>query len=178
MADCEFCMIVRGDFESEEIYSDDDVFAVMHLKPAAPGHILLFTKQHYSIVEQIPDKIVGHLLSVANKLSIAIFESVGAQGTNIIVENGVASGQTVPHVSVHIIPRRENDGLNLQWTPKKLNNDEMDVVQYQLKEQAQNIASIELETVKKKTAPEEKKDEKKKMGSPNDHRIRQLRRIP
>ncbi len=181
MAGCEFCAIVKGEYESEEVYQDEKLFAVMHLKPAAPGHVLLFTKEHHSIIEQVPDFVVGHALNVANKLSVAIFEAIGAQGTNIIIENGNAAGQTIPHFSVNIIPRRENDGLNLMWQPKKVTNEEMDMAQYQLKEQAEGISPAGFEQEKRQVVVKEEreeKEEKKDKKEEQDYLFRQMRRIP
>ncbi|HLC74264.1 MAG TPA: HIT family protein [Candidatus Nanoarchaeia archaeon] len=188
MADCEFCSIVHGDFDSEEIYSDDKLLAVMHLKPAAAGHILLFTKEHHSILEQVPDDIVGHAFSVANKISSAIFESLGVQGTNIIVENGTAAGQQIPHFSMHIVPRTENDGLKLDWKPKHVSDDDNDVALFQLKHEAEGIsASIHTaheahgghaEHSEQHDQAEHKPQAVPKVLDKNDYRMKQVRRIP
>lgn len=183
-ADCEFCAILRGEYESEEIYEDDKLYAVLHLKPAAPGHILLFTKEHYPIIEQVPDFVFGHALALANKLSIASFESLGVQGTNIIIENGVAAGQTIPHFSVHIIPRMENDGLGLQWQPKKISADELDAAYSKIKDKASAItpASFEKERARVMLDALPKDEGKKKGQTPvkpeDDYRLKQLRRVP
>lgn len=189
MTACEFCSIIHGEFASEEIYQDDEVMAVLHLKPAAPGQVLLFTKEHYSISEQVPDFVMGRVFSVLNKISIAIFEALGVQGTNIIIENGTAAGQSIPHFSASIIPRRENDGLDLQWQPKKVGSEEMDVAHFQLKEQAESIHPSMFEHKKKIVVGEkahkahedhEKPAEhpKKHAKAEEDYRLRQLRRIP
>ena len=177
MTDCEFCAIIGGDFESEEIYQDEKVVAVLHLKPAAPGHVLLFTKEHFPIIEQVPDFIVGHAFTVANKLSTAIFESLGVQGTNIIIENGTAAGQSIAHFSVHIIPRNENDGLKLDWQPAKPGKEEMEIAHYQIKEQADTIhpSGFEKEKVVVEEPVEEKKEEK---HGEHAHLLKQVTRIP
>ncbi len=184
MTDCEFCAILNGEYGSEEIYQDEDVFAVLHLKPAAPGHILIFTKQHFSILEQVPDFVLGQMFSVANKLSVAIFESLGAQGTNIIIENGIPAGQIIPHFSLHVIPRMENDGLGLQWQPKKVTADDLDTAFLQIREKAENIHPSKFEE-KKVTKPvatsessKETNAEKTGKKTSEDYRLRQLRRIP
>jgi histidine triad (HIT) family protein len=175
VSDCEFCAIVRGQFESEELYSDDKVVAVLHLKPAAPGQILLFTREHYSIMEQVPDFVMSHVLNVVNKLSIAMFETINAQGTNIIIENGVAAGQGIPHFAVSIVPRYENDGLRLEWQPKKVSEEEMDVVLAQIKEECESVhpSAFEREKAQVVSAPVEDKT----VGE-SDYRAKQLRRIP
>ncbi len=174
MIDCEFCAILNGDFESEELYTDDKVTAVLHLKPASPGHILLFTKEHYPIIEQVPDFVVGHAFKVANKLSTAIFESLSVQGTNIVVENGTAAGQSIAHFSVHVIPRNENDGLKLEWQPTKPGKEEVEIAHYQIKQQAESIHPSAFEK-EKEVVVEEKKEEK---PVKDDFRWKQVRRIP
>ncbi len=183
MVDCEFCSIVNKELEGEELYRDDKVVGVLHLKPAAPGHILVFTAHHYPILEQVPDFEVGHVFSVANKLSTVVFETLGVDGTNIIIENGVAAGQSIPHVVAHIIPRHENDGLKLQWQPKKVGNDEMDIAQHQIKEQTENIHPSAFEKEKTQIVLEEesegkKGEDKKSQKKKDDYRLSQLRRIP
>ena len=162
------------------------------LKPAVPGHTILFTKKHYPIIEEVPNKTAAHLLVIANKLSTAIFESVACHGTNIIIENGTAAGQMIPHVSVHIIPRNEDDKLNLEWQPKKLSSDDIDIVHAQL------LAKTELITLEpehneeahethdtkhgahdsnSKDVHKEVHNDKKKSYSDN-YKYKQLRRIP
>jgi histidine triad (HIT) family protein len=169
MSDCEFCGIVQGEFDSEELYSDD----LLHLKPAAPGQVLIFTKEHYPIIEQVPDDVVGHVFSIANKLSAVLFETLGVEGTNIIIENGVAAGQAVPHFAVNIIPRKEGDGLELMWNPTKPGEEEMEIAHTQLIEQAHAISSSE----KTEVVAEKEEHKEEKMGE-DDYRIKQLRRIP
>jgi len=160
---CEFCAVVAGAVESDEIYQDEYVKAVLHLKPASPGQVLVFPKQHHAILEQVPDNVVEHLFQIVNKVSVAVFEAFDVQGTNVIIENGVAAGQSIPHVSVHIIPRNENDGLNFQWDTLQLSDDELTSIQETLKK-----------ALEKKT--EEKKEEKK-LSDEENYLIKQLRRI-
>jgi len=69
---------------------------------------------------------VGHLFSVANALSRAIFEVVKADGTNILVSNGLVAGQHFPHVSIHIIPRFKNDNVTFSWKNVKISEKEME----------------------------------------------------
>ncbi len=158
------------------LYEDDKVIAF--LDPSYLGKIMLMPKEHYPIIENVPDFVVGHLFEVANKLSKALFEGLNATGTNIIVNNGVSAGQTIPHFCISIVPRRENDGINLQWQPKQLSDDEMSTVELQLKEEAKNIGSFEGE--KKEPVNMDEKTEKieEKEGDEENYLIKQLRRIP
>src|SRR3989344_5369816 len=179
MSTCEFCGIVQGAFESEQLYEDDKVLAVLHLKPAVPGQILIFTKEHFPIIEQVPDFIIGHAFAVANKLSIAMFDVIGAQGSNMVVENGNAAGQTIPHFSITLLPRHENDGLNLQWQPKKISDDEMDILSQQIKEKSDLINSRQFQKESKQVVvahTESIQEHKEKKKGSQEHLIRQLRR--
>ncbi|MFH1212198.1 MAG: HIT family protein [Candidatus Woesearchaeota archaeon] len=109
----------------EVIFQDDRVAVILSKTPASLGHILVAPKQHYTILEQVPDDILGELFVIANKLSILLFETLNAQGTNMIIQNGVVAGQSENHFFIHVIPRRQNDGLNFEWELKKATDDEL-----------------------------------------------------
>lgn len=172
---CLVCQIAAGRIPSKKIYEDDLSLAVLDVNGANPGHCFVFPKNHYPIIEQVPDAEIGKLFQVSNKISTAIFESLGAQGTNIFVANGVPAGQTVAHFTINIIPRNENDGINLQWQPKQLSEEEMSTVELKLKEQAKNVGHFEQEKKTQKAyAPKQVilSDEEEESFS------RQLRRLP
>ena len=173
MSSCKLCEMDREGL----IYEDKDVAAVISKEPASLGHIILYPKKHYPIIEQIPDYEFAHLFHIANKLSVAVFETIGCQGTNIIIQNGVAAGQTIPHVSVHIIPRKEEDGLNFEWDTKKLSEEEMSTVELKVKEETDKIGGFEKEKRKEVIKLDKKKTEKISSEEEN-YLIKQLRRIP
>lgn len=177
MTDCILCDTVKGKVKSEKIYEDAKVFAILAPTPAAIGHVIVIPKFHYQIIEQIPDYEIAHIFKTVNKLSSAVFEATGAKGTNVIVQNGVAAGQSIPHVCVHIIPRNENDGISFQWPPKQLTEEEMSTVELKLKEGAEKIGEFEVEE-KKMPIKIEKKPEKIKAEKGENYLIKQLERIP
>lgn len=151
---CIVCQIARGTIPSKKVYEDDSVLAVLDVNGANPGHCFILPKEHYPIIEQVPDIEIKKIFSVANKISSSVFEALQAQGTNIFVANGIPAGQTVAHFIVHVIPRFEKDGINLQWKPKQLDEEEMSTIELKLKEQAKNIGNFETGE-KKETIPEE-----------------------
>jgi histidine triad (HIT) family protein len=106
---CIFCQIISGKIPSKKVYSDDKCVAVMDINPATKGHVLLLPKEHYSIMPQVPDKEIGHLLLVSKYLSQVVLKTLKASGTNIFVANGGIAGQRAQHFMVHIIPRKEGD---------------------------------------------------------------------
>lgn len=86
------------------------------------------TKEHYTIMPQIPDDEVAHIFSVSKVLSNTILRSLEAQGTNIIVANGVAAGQRAQHFMLHIIPRKDSDGISFQLPQRSMEQQEIDTV--------------------------------------------------
>ena len=132
---CIVCQVIENKIPSKKIYEDDLVMAVLDFNGANPGHCFVMPKNHYPIIEQVPDKEIEKLFQVSNKLSVAIFESLGAKGTSIFIANGIPAGQTVAHFLINVIPRKDNDGINLQWQPKQLSEEEMSTVELKLKEQ-------------------------------------------
>ena len=125
---CIFCQIVEGKVQSKKIYEDDKVIGILDINPANPGHTLLLTKIHYSIMPQIPDEEIASIFSVAKSISNSMLRGMDAHGTNIFVANGIAAGQKAQHFMVHIIPRKENDGVNFVLPQKIMKQEEIESV--------------------------------------------------
>jgi len=109
---CIFCQIISGKVPSKRIYEDEQVLAILDINPASPGHLLIMPKEHYSIMPQVPPEEVSHIFLVAKALSNAALRALEAQGSNILVANGVAAGQKAQHFMVHMIPRKDNDDID------------------------------------------------------------------
>ena len=167
---CEHCEILER--KDEIIYEDDEVVVAVKDKVFTPGQITVFPKEHFTILEMIPEDILDKCASVANKVSIAAFESMGCQGTNIIIKNGLGAGQDVPHFGIEIVPRQETDGLNLQWDPKQLPEDEMEITFNYIKEDIENFDKEKDKSKSKKDKEEKKKDNK------DNYMIKALKRVP
>jgi histidine triad (HIT) family protein len=189
------CMGCEWVKEAEKLYEDERVIAFLAEEAISAGHVIVLLKKHYTILEQVPDYEVSHLAKIANKLSIVLFESLKIQGTNMLIQNGIAAHQTIPHLMIHIVPRLENDGLNFQWRPRQLSEEEMSTIELQLKDAAKTVGSIEKEKPKPidlDKKPEEFKSlQKKDGGTPEsaqdgqenqpeeiNYLIRQLERLP
>ena len=172
---CIICNISSGKIPSLKVYEDDLVMAVLDVNGSNPGHCFVFPRNHYPIMEQVPDLEVARLFQLSNKISSAIFESLGVQGTNIFVANGIPAGQTIAHATINVIPRKENDGVNLQWKPKQLSEEEMSTVELRLKDATKNVAVKEKENKPMRVhqpKPTVLSDEEEDFFS------RQMRRIP
>ncbi len=155
---CIFCQIISGKIPSKKIYEDDKNIAILDINPAAKGHILLLPKEHYAIMPQIPEKEITNLFLQAKKMSQLILKALKVSGTNIFVANGLAAGQKAQHFMIHIIPRKEDDGI--LGIEEKLTDEEMRTKVKSLIENKFN----ELMGVKKEVVEvEEKKGKKKKV---------------
>ncbi len=170
---CFVCDLVKE--KKGLLFEDEQIAVLLAPKPTVPGHVLLAPKQHAAILEQIPDVVMGKLLDKANKVSIAVFETLGAEGTNIIAHNGVAAGQAVNHAVLNVLPRRENDGLNFAWQTKQLSEEEMSTIELQLKDETKNIGAVEKEKPKPKELPKPKEI---KEEEEINYLLKQLKRIP
>ncbi len=122
---CIFCHIIAGKVQSRRIYEDDTVLGILDINPANPGHVILVPKEHYSILPQLPEDVMEHIFLVSKKLSNALLRCVDAQGSNILVANGVAAGQKAQHFMVHIIPRKEKDGVGFEMPQKQIPEDKL-----------------------------------------------------
>src|SRR3989338_11544241 len=108
---CIFRSIVAGKVPSKKIMEDDLCLAILDINPATRGHILVVPKEHYAIMPLIPDKTIGHLFSVSKKLSQLLLKGLRLDGTTIFVANGLVAGQRAQHFMIHLIPRKDGDGL-------------------------------------------------------------------
>lgn len=118
--DCLFCKIIEGKISSEKVYEDDAVFAFLDVFPASEGHTLVAPKKHFSRFTDMDAESVALLFQAARKITAAIEKAFSAEGSNIGINDGKVAGQEVPHVHVHIIPRRKGDGgrgiKSIVWT--------------------------------------------------------------
>jgi histidine triad (HIT) family protein len=162
---CIFCHIVAGKVQSKVIYQDDKCIAILDINPANPGHVLLFPKEHYSIMPQVPEEEISHLFMIAKTLSNSILRSLGVGGTNIIVQNGIAAGQKAQHFMIHIIPRKEKDGLKFEIPQREIPENELEAIRKKLEtklgavEETKQKPKIQ-ELIKPKVVEAEFKEEK------------------
>ena len=129
---CLFCQISSGSVPSHKVFEDDKCFAFLDINPANPGHVVLMPKEHYTIMPQVPDEIMGHLGVVSQDLSRKLIGSLKAKGTNVFVANGAAGGQKAQHFMLHIIPRVEDDGVNFDLRKVDLSGEQVAVLKQKI----------------------------------------------
>ncbi len=106
--DCIFCKIVSGDIPSKKLFETDHVLAFLDAFPLSEGHCLVIPKQHYEKVQEMPLDINASLFDAVHKLISKVDSLTNA--TLIAIHNGKQSGQEIPHVHAHLIPRSDSDG--------------------------------------------------------------------
>ena len=125
------CKICERMKEKEEVLYEDEVGVVL-VGDAILGHITVHPKKHVTKIGELDDAELEHLFTIANLGSTVVFETLGAQGTNIVAHNGASQ----EHVSINVIPRNMTDDLNLHWEAKTLAEEEMKDALERIKDKA------------------------------------------
>lgn len=119
---CKFCEVVAGRVAAERVLDDEATLAFLDHRPLFPGHTLLVPKQHFDTLADLPDDLLAPLFGNARLISRAVELGLGAEGSFVALNNRVS--QSVPHVHVHIVPRRPKDGLRGFFWPRGRYRDE------------------------------------------------------
>jgi histidine triad (HIT) family protein len=113
---CVFCDIVAGSVPAYVVYSSDSVLAFLDHRPLLPGHVLVVPRTHYPVLADLPAEEVGPLFLAVQRLSSAVETATNADGSFVAIN--IKISQSVPHLHVHVVPRRKGDGLfarTFQW---------------------------------------------------------------
>lgn len=121
---CNFCEIAGGGLPAEIVLEDEASIAFLDHRPLFPGHMLLAPKQHVETLADLPDHLLAPLFANARLLSRAVEAGLGADGSFLAINNKVS--QSVPHLHIHIVPRRRKDGLRGFFWPRGKYRDESD----------------------------------------------------
>lgn len=113
--DCIFCKIANGEIPTNSIYEDENFNVIMDISPASKGHCIILPKTHAANLYELPDEWCEKIMLVAKKCSIVLKEVLGCEGINVLQNNGEIAGQTVFHLHVHLIPRYQDDKVNIKW---------------------------------------------------------------
>ena len=124
MADCTFCRIV--DDGAELIVRDDHVAAFLDIRPVFPGHVLIVPTQHVDTLAELPPELMQPMLTMAQRFLSALTQVVEAQGTFVAMNNVVS--QSVPHLHLHVVPRKRGDGLRGFFWPRHPYSDDAERV--------------------------------------------------
>ena len=129
---CIFCEIIKGNIPSNKIYEDDNVYAFLDIMPISYGHTLVIPKEHYANIEDIPEEDLCSLIKGVKKVGAALKNGIGVVGYNVVVNNDPVSGQIIPHIHFHLIPRERKDGLQA-WPQNKYKEGDAEAIAEKLR---------------------------------------------
>ena len=112
-----FTKIIKGEIPATKLYSDDMCIAILDIAPVNKGHALVISREPFPTIGDCPSPVLAHMMKIVQKLDAALRRKLGAEATNIVINNGPAAGQEVPHLHIHIIPRYSDDGK--RFIPQK-----------------------------------------------------------
>ncbi len=138
MSECVFCQIASGAIAAHIVFEDEHSLAFLDYRPVFPGHTLLVTRAHVETLPDLPDDLVGPYFTNARMLARAIPRALGADGTFVGINNVVS--QSVPHLHVHVVPRRRKDGLRGFFWPRTKYSDEAQMLEIAEKIRASVLA--------------------------------------
>jgi histidine triad (HIT) family protein len=114
---CVFCAIVAGDTPAHVVASDDHTLAFLDVRPVFPGHVLLVPRDHHETLGDLPPALVAPMFAAVQRVALAVEAGMEAHGTFVAINNTVS--QSVPHLHVHVVPRRHKDGLRGFFWPRQ-----------------------------------------------------------
>lgn len=132
-SDCLFCKIVAGELPSQIVDEDERTIAFMDINPATRGHALVVPRNHAKDLLEIEPDDLAATIGTAQRLALRIHDRLQPDGINLINSCGAAAWQTVFHFHVHVIPRYEDDPLQLPWRPAPGDNDQIAATAAQLR---------------------------------------------
>ena len=110
--DCVFCKIISGDIPSFKIYEDEYTLAFMDIAKDVDGHIVVIPKAHIKSILDCDVETLNHLILTVKKIANHLVDNCGYDGVNLLNASDESAGQSVPHFHIHIIPRKNNDGID------------------------------------------------------------------
>jgi len=126
--DCLFCKIAAGSVPSARIAESPQALAFLDVGPIATGHALVIPRDHYEALMDMPEDRLAAVYCLAARVAAALTRALGADGVNVLQNNGRCAGQVVRHVHVHVIPRSEGDGIDWPWPATKADADALDAL--------------------------------------------------
>lgn len=106
---CTFCKIIAGEAPASVVVDDEHTVALLDLHPVVRGHTLVVSRRHVVTLAGLTDAETAALMRQASRLTVAVRDGGFAEDAHVLVNDGPAANQTVPHVHVHVVPRRKGD---------------------------------------------------------------------
>lgn len=135
MEHCLFCKIIENRIPSRRVYQDDVCIAFLDINPVNRGHVLIVPRIHHEDLTSLPPEVAAHVASKLPALCTAVVRATGAEGFNVIVNNGKVAGQTIFHGHWHIIPRFHDDTVNWPWPQGAYFGDEIQQIGFAIEKE-------------------------------------------
>jgi histidine triad (HIT) family protein len=114
-----FSKIIHGELPSAKVYEDEFVYAFMDAGQVNPGHVLIATKKPFETLMDADEESAAAMMRAAVRIAKAVQQAFHPDGITVLQANKPAGWQTVPHLHMHVLPRYENDGVELTWPRKE-----------------------------------------------------------
>ena len=131
--DCIFCKIAKGEIHTATFYEDSHFTVILDVNPATKGHCLIIPKEHFDNIYDLDGETAGKLFALATCIARAMRDALKCDGLNLVQNNGEIAGQTVNHFHLHLIPRYEGDGLNLNWPQQEISAEQLEEIRQSIK---------------------------------------------
>ena len=129
---CLFCKIAQGIIQAAVVLETREVIAFLDINPVNKGHVLLLPKEHHVDLIELPEALAAETARLLPSLARAVKLATGADGLNVIINNGEAAGQTIPHGHWHLIPRFHDDSVDWPWPHSEYLGDEIGQMQFRI----------------------------------------------
>ena len=126
--DCAFCKIAAGELAAAVVLSEPDVVAFLDVRPVFKGHVLVVPRRHVDDLTDLPPELIEPLFGATQRIASAVVAGLGADGSFVAINNVVS--QSVPHLHVHVVPRRRKDGLRGFFWPRQRYDDDAEQAEY------------------------------------------------
>ncbi len=120
-----FTRILNKQIPAEMLYEDDQCMVILDIAPVNKGHALVISRNEYETIGDCPDEELAHLMAVVKRTAAQLEEQLGADGYNVLINNRPPSGQEVPHLHIHVIPRFSGDGKSPLFRKERYSEGEM-----------------------------------------------------
>ncbi len=168
---CQVCNSIE-EREGMIIYTDPHAHVVLPAKPATKGHVRVYSKEHAESFDDLTHEAVQHMFQVGNVVASILFEQLGAEGTNIIVNEGDMFDS---HLHMDVVTRSESDNLRLEWDAERADDGVLEQAQKSIKDQADLIGHSE---DKKPKRPVKTSEKEKVEGDEENYLTKHLERLP
>lgn len=112
MQDCIFCRIASGEISGMRVYEDEKTLAIMDIAGDVDGHILVLPKKHCKNILDCEAEELSAVMNTVRRVALHLTENCGCDGVNLLNASGESAGQSVPHFHIHVIPRKQSDGVD------------------------------------------------------------------